>query len=94
MRIIELDASTWSSTDDFFAALLAALGSPGWHGYNLNALWDSITSDINEVEPPFSIVVERADRSDRDMMALLKAASAVFADAQVKRGIDVQFTVA
>ncbi|MEG3146386.1 barstar family protein [Sphingomonas sp. RT2P30] len=93
MKTIELDASTWSSPDDFFSALLPALGSPGWHGYNLNALWDSITSNINDIEPPFSVVVQHANLSSKDIMVLLQGVSAVFADARSERGLDVQFSI-
>jgi len=58
MRQIELDATGWMSADDFYHALLTALGAPDWHGRNIDALWDSVvTGGINEVEPPFAITV-------------------------------------
>jgi RNAse (barnase) inhibitor barstar len=58
MKHLQLDATNWRSADDFYDALLAALGAPDWHGHNLDALWDSIvTGSINEVEPPFAIEV-------------------------------------
>lgn len=93
MREIELDASNWSSADDFYEALLPNLGAPGWHGHNLNALWDSITSDINEVMPPFRVRVRHANNLSSDMAALLAGASSVFVDAKNERGIDVFFNI-
>lgn len=88
-----MDASTWSSQDDFFSALLPELGSPDWHGYNLNVLWDSITSDINDVGPPFRIIVRHASDLPADMAALFEQVSSVFADARSQRAIDVWFII-
>jgi RNAse (barnase) inhibitor barstar len=92
MKIIELDASSWSSEDDFYSALLTELGAPGWHGHNLNALWDSLTSDINEVRPPLSVVVQGASHLSTDIQTLFEGVSGLFADARNKCGIDVRFS--
>lgn len=94
IKIIDLDASAWSSEADFYSTLLSALGSPSWHGHNLDALCDSLTSDINEVRPPLSVVVRNTDRSPTDMTALFKKVSKVFADATSQRGLDARFIVA
>jgi len=91
MKIIELDGSSWSSENDFYAALLTELGSPGWHGHNLNALWDSLTSDINEVRPPLSVVVQGTSHLSPDMQTLFEGVSGLFADARNERGLDVRF---
>ena len=42
MRVIELNATNWNTTDDFYNALLAAVGAPEYHGRNLKALIDSM----------------------------------------------------
>jgi RNAse (barnase) inhibitor barstar len=58
VKRMDLDASKWRTRDDFYDALLPLLGAPGWHGRNLDALHDSITSnDINLVNPPFAITL-------------------------------------
>lgn len=91
MKIIELDGTSWSSEDDFYSALLTEMGSPNWHGHNLNALWDSLTSDINEVRPPISVVVQGASHLSPDMQALFEGVSGLFADARNECVIDVRF---
>lgn len=93
MKEIELDASAWASSDDFFSTLLSELGAPDWHGHNLDALWDSITSDINEVEPPFSIVLRHANHSSEDMTALFAQVSDLFAQARREGGVEVWFII-
>ena len=58
MLTITLDGSSWSSREDFCAALLPALGAPEWHGHNLDALNDTIRGgDINRVNPPLALVI-------------------------------------
>jgi hypothetical protein len=54
MRVIDLDATAWSSVGDVIDAILAKLDAPDWHGRNVNALLDSIVGgSINGVEPPY-----------------------------------------
>ena len=56
MKEVILDAAGWTTTEDFYVAYLAAVGAPVWHGYNFDALWDSLSGgDINEVNPPFRV---------------------------------------
>jgi hypothetical protein len=56
MRFLDLDASGWRSVDDFYEALLGAVGAPHWHGCSPDALTDSmIWGGINEVEPPYTV---------------------------------------
>ena len=58
MDDIHLDGGSWQSADDFYAAYLAAVGAPEWHGHNLDALWDSLTAgDIKQRNPPFRICI-------------------------------------
>ena len=53
MRIIDLSATNWKSTLDFYDALLAALGAPRGHGKSVDALIDSMVwGGMNKVEPP------------------------------------------
>lgn len=60
MTIVELDASKWSTLEDFYEGLLAAVGAPDWHGRNPNALVDSLVyGSINDLEPPYTIRMHR-----------------------------------
>ncbi|HHB81102.1 MAG TPA: hypothetical protein ENK83_05060 [Aliiroseovarius sp.] len=53
--LLSIDIAECPNTDGIYIALLCALGAPDRHGRNLDALWDSISSDINSVAPPYSI---------------------------------------
>jgi RNAse (barnase) inhibitor barstar len=56
MREIVLDGGKWTAADDIYDAFFRAVGSPNWHGRNLNALRDSISvGRINELEVPYLI---------------------------------------
>jgi hypothetical protein len=58
MDIIELDASSWKTADDFRSALKAALGAPQWHGDIVGAFLDSIFGGgMNALKPPYVITV-------------------------------------
>ncbi|MBN8941774.1 MAG: barstar family protein [Rhizobiales bacterium] len=104
MRRIALDARTWHSTDDLYSALLLALGAPGWHGRNLDALWDSLTEGaagrpdpdaprpINRVQPPFHVVVSHADAAPEAVRNLLARIGGLFAEARAEHAIDVTLT--
>jgi len=49
--LIELDARTWRSQDDAYAALLPVVGAPSWHGHNLDALSDSLVAGSINARP-------------------------------------------
>lgn len=56
MRQFDLDASSWKTPADFYAALLPAVGAPDWHGDSTQAITDSmIGGEINAVEPPYVV---------------------------------------
>ena len=55
-RVIDVDASQWTSRVDLYNAILPLLGAPDWHGKNMNALTESIVwGEINAVEPPYTL---------------------------------------
>lgn len=59
MRVIELDAQSWKSYEDFAVALRTALGSPKGHGLSVEAFLDSMVwGGMNEVNPPYKIVIK------------------------------------
>jgi len=75
-RRIELDASDWRTTDDFYLALLPGLGAPDWHGHNLNALWDSLVGgEINAFEPPFDIEIKGMLQATHDVREIVRCFS-------------------
>jgi hypothetical protein len=89
MNSIELDANGWRKLEDFYLALLPALGAPPWHGHNWDALNDSIFGgQINKVEPPFRIVVAGADQLSPSMRASLKKAGSIFSDGRAETGVE------
>ena len=83
MKTISLDASGWQSPDDFYSALLPALGAPAWHGRNLNALDESLgEAGINEVRPPYVVEVTGTAGLSSHMSEFLAEVAKVFEDAQ------------
>jgi RNAse (barnase) inhibitor barstar len=92
MREILLDSSDWRTRDDFYAALLPALGAPEWHGRNLDALNDTIhAGDINEINPPFAIRIVGCDALSQDLRAYVYRFLELIADLR-KEGIPVEAT--
>jgi len=58
---LNMTAEGWQSADDVYDAFFHAVRAPKWHGRNLNALNDSIsTGKINEIEVPYRLVVRDA----------------------------------
>jgi RNAse (barnase) inhibitor barstar len=59
MQEIALDGKTWNTPDDVYDAFFKAVGAPGWHGRNFNALRDSIcVGQINTVEVPYLVRIK------------------------------------
>jgi RNAse (barnase) inhibitor barstar len=90
-RKIIVDASTCLKPDDFYKVLLSALDAPGWHGHNLDALWDSITRDINGIGPPYFIEVVGTSGLPNGVVRLLAGVHALFAEARDQENIQVAF---
>lgn len=91
MKVIAIEAHDWLAPSDFYDSLLSALGAPGWHGQNVNALIDSIIhGDINEVEPPFRVEVSGLREASSGAAAELAYAFAALgsegAEAEVSSG--------
>jgi hypothetical protein len=61
MRVLELDASGWKTTSDYYDAILAAVGAPAWHGRVPIALVDTMFHyDVNKVVPPYRVEVRNS----------------------------------
>jgi RNAse (barnase) inhibitor barstar len=90
MKDIVLDASAWRDRDDFYYALLPALGAPDWHGRNLDALNDSIAGDdISAVRLPFRIKITNASSVPADLQKYLFKFADLITDIRVSRGCEV-----
>jgi RNAse (barnase) inhibitor barstar len=62
---LSLDANGWKDADDFYDAFFRIVGAPGWHGRNLDALNDSIsTGRINEVEVPYKVTIRNLQNAE------------------------------
>jgi hypothetical protein len=94
MRVIELNAANWKTVGDFYAALLPELGAPEWHGDSVNALVDSmIWGEINQIDPPYRIIVRNVRDLPRDVANELNWAKHGLAkgraDFQARKNYDV-----
>jgi RNAse (barnase) inhibitor barstar len=94
MIVIVLDASAWRSTDDFYDALLPALGAPAQHARSLDALAASIAADdINRVLAPFQIRLRGADRLPLTLNAYVLRFVELVDEIRIKRRLDVEARV-
>ena len=93
MKRISIDISGCKTVDEFCGILLSALEAPDWHGRNLDALWDSITSEINNVMPPYSIEVSTDKDLPSTVAALLPRVKALFDEAREKENIEAELKV-
>src|SRR5579859_7937376 len=93
MHHIELDATKWKTVSDFYDALLSALGSPEWHGRNINALVDSmIFGGINEISPPYTIRISGISRAPKDVRNHIELAEKSILEARPEfYGVDIEF---
>lgn len=85
MKFIELNASKWKTSEDFYKDLLDALGAPDWHGESLDALWDSIVGGgINEVSPPFEIKILPTEHIPEVLRAYLQQFEEMIVEARTE----------
>ena len=93
MKTIIVDATGWLEPDDFYRAVLPVLGAPGWHGHNLDALWDSVTSNINDVQPPYTLIIKNSSQMSGEMADFLSKVRSLFQQARDERGITVELRI-
>jgi RNAse (barnase) inhibitor barstar len=98
MRIIELDATKWKTVNDFYDALLAAIGAPKGHGRSPDALIDSMVwGGMNAVEPPYTVRISGAATLPKDVCDRVETAKRVLAEGRMDyrklRGGDVEVAI-
>jgi RNAse (barnase) inhibitor barstar len=85
MKEINLNAAAWRNKNDFYEALLPALGAPSWHGRNLDALNDSLgTGQINEVELPLRITITNTATIPPELLEYLKRFAELVAELRAR----------
>ncbi len=93
MPLIRLDARGWQQREDFWAALLPALGTPDWHGPNLDALYDGLVAGENRVPPPLTVEIAVSTPLPAPLIAYLDRVRGVFADAARDTELAIDFRV-
>jgi RNAse (barnase) inhibitor barstar len=95
MLVIDIDATNWRTGDDFYQALLSALGAPKDHGRNVNAVVDSVVwGGINSVQPPYTVRVSGMKNIPKqvreDIELVERCLGEARAEFQTRRGHDVE----
>jgi hypothetical protein len=86
MREIELDASSWKTTQDFRLALKAAIGAPEWHGDIVGAFLDSIFGGgMNALKPPYVIKVVNTANLPPEVKEMVHDFSSAIAEIRARR---------
>jgi hypothetical protein len=98
MRFIDLDATKWKTTLDFYNALLAAIGAPKGHGLSPDALIDSMVwGGMNSVEPPYTVRISGTASLPKEVRDDVEEASKFLEegrkDYQRSRGGDVDVAI-
>ena len=94
---IELDASDWKTTSDFYDALLSALGAPDWHGRSGVALVDTMLhDDVNKVVAPYRVEVRNSANLPSAVKAHIVEVIDLFHRVRARRherGADVEVSI-
>ncbi len=98
MRIIELSATKGTTILDFYAALLAAIGTPQRHSQSPDALIDSmIWGGINALEPPYTIRISGLSEAPKDVRDHVELVKDALVEARIDRkrynGDDIEASI-
>jgi hypothetical protein len=98
MRVIELDASSWTTPLDFLRALRAAIGAPEEHGWSPDAFVDSmIWGGMNCIEPPYMVKVIKTQGIPGDVTSYITLIASVIKAGRESRcsrhGTDVEVSL-
>jgi RNAse (barnase) inhibitor barstar len=95
--LIQLDAGNWKAVDDFYDALLSALGAPDWHGRSAVALVDTILhDDVNKVVPPYRVEIQNSANLPSVVRAHIADVINSFHEVRARRrerGADVEVSI-
>ena len=93
MQVLRVNARSWRGTADVYHDFLVALQAPRWHEHDIDAIWESVSSnDVNGVRVPFHVVVNGATDIPEDAWALLSRIDDLFHDLS-STGIPVRLTI-
>jgi hypothetical protein len=96
MRVIQIDATKWTSVVDFCCALRGAIGAPDWHGFSVDAFVDSmvIHDDINAVTAPYTIQILNSTKTGPDVKTEIEMfAGAINKAAMPDRGTELEVKI-
>ncbi|MBR0957189.1 barstar family protein [Bradyrhizobium japonicum] len=86
MQTIQLDASSWTTANDFRSALKTAIGAPEWHGDGVGAFLDSIFGGgMNVLKPPYIIKVVNTAHLAPELKELICDLSAAMEGTRMRR---------
>jgi hypothetical protein len=86
MRYINLDATEWKTTHDFYDALLLAIGAPKGHGRSPDALIDSMVwGGMNSVEPPYAVRISGLSATPKEVHDHVELVSGALVDGRIYR---------
>jgi RNAse (barnase) inhibitor barstar len=77
MRIVELDAGSWTTPRDVLRALHEAIGTPDMQDWNIDILIDAI---VGNAHPPYTIRISGIAKADANIKANVKALASTLRD--------------
>jgi len=77
MRVIELDAGSWTTSRDVLRALHDAIGTPDLQDWNIDLLIDAI---VGEARPPCTIRISGIAKSEPIVKTNVKALASTLRD--------------
>lgn len=91
---IVIDWSLIKSEEQFYDVLLSQVGAPEWHGYNLDALADSlITGSINSIEPPYRLMSVNSSVNLGKLKSFQIKVLSIFTEAAIEPNREIEFCV-
>jgi RNAse (barnase) inhibitor barstar len=97
VKLIDLDANDWKTTEDFYDALISALGAPDWHGRSAVALVDTMLhDDVNKVVSPYRVEVRNSANLPSSVKFHIIDVINLFRDVRARRlerGADVEVSI-
>lgn len=80
MRVVRLDGAAMTTVDKVHATLQKEMGFPDYYGNNLDALWDMLSEESEEVH----IILEREEAMKKLLGAYVEELIRVFREAETE----------